>query len=255
MACATFKLHCLFSNTHRVSSSPSSLMELISADAKWAELAERLPRPPNPVFLERLNAYHHDPSSSGQRENLTRSIKSLEKFGIAVDRPPQDTQKYDPTLALSRFIADSLLNYSLHNKSKQCPYSFFIQPSPDSAGIKLSPRSILVLHFISILLCINVFIFSTRAAPICITPQGATHTVSFLHRIDSITTASEFLVLKASSSFTSEPSPVRTSPQPFSSEFDPAVLRTEERIFVHTGKRKGEDLGDEKVQVAYKKTW
>ncbi|KAF9940150.1 hypothetical protein BGZ65_007905, partial [Modicella reniformis] len=69
------------------------------------------------------------------------------------------------------------------------------------------------------------------------------------------TTASEFLVLRASSIVPkTDPAPQRP-PSPFSSEFDRAIRRDNERKTVRSGgKRKGDDLDDAEVKSVYKKT-
>jgi hypothetical protein len=224
------------------------VLDIISGDPRWIERAEELPQPPDVEFFERLCLFHDDPSSSGCNENSTRAIENLRRAGIV---PFKDTQD-NPPPSLARFIADSLLNYSLRNNGQPCPYSFHLKPRTGSI-VKLPPRSTLVLHYIAYRLNINVFIFSSRANPVRITPPGAKHAVGFLHKIDSFTTASEFLVL-GSSLFAPKPRPIQ-EPKPFSSDFARATRREEERKTVNDRKRKGDDVKDDDIKSAYKKTW
>ncbi|KAI8363173.1 hypothetical protein B0O80DRAFT_492326 [Mortierella sp. GBAus27b] len=198
---------------------------------------------------------HQDPSSTGLREDAIKSIKNLGHFGIVPAGPDPDADsKKDEGLALSRFIASSLLNFSILCGGKQaCPYTFVINPGQGST-VKIPPRSNLLLHFIAHKLHVNIFIFSTRSNPISITPQYATHSVAFLHRVDSITTASEFMVLRASLfAPTTNPGPRRLA-LPFTSEFNPAILRKDQRITERHGKRGCGELDDSEVQSTYKKS-
>jgi hypothetical protein len=160
---------------------------------------------------------------------------------------------------LAYSIASDLLNC----KGLHSPPTFTIDiaghPQKSIVSIPVPSRSHLLLSFIASSLAVNIYLFSSRSLPVLFKHDNLAPSLGLFHHIDPILGVSDFLVLTPSASgqttidlpFTSSLSAV-----PFASEQPCATFRTHARMVANTGgKRKGDELEDKDVVLAFKKSW
>lgn len=203
-----------------------SFYGLIEPDEGWLAQA--------PTFVndeelnERLqNAFHEHVIFN---ENGREGLRYLRRFGLVADitslgskastssamkQPTQLAQesfasssviKSSSTTTISATahnIAQTLLNYSTIN-NKPCPYKFsilldnqeFSDTNEENLAVPTSSR--LMLNYLSQVLNINVYLFSSRSKAHLYQVDGAKGSIGFYHWIDSFNGASTFLVLAKS---------------------------------------------------------
>lgn len=185
-------------------------------------------------------------------ERVHEALRSLSNKGLIVA-----ADKTSSPLAYS--IASDLLKC----KGLHSPPTFTIDiaghPQKSIVSIPVPSRSHLLLSFIASSLAVNIYLFSSRSLPVLFKHDNLAPSLGLFHHIDPILGVSDFLVLTPSASgqttidlpFTSSLSAV-----PFASEQPCATFRTHARMVANTGgKRKGDELEDKDVVLAFKKSW
>lgn len=117
----------------------------------------------------------------------------------------------------------------LSSEANQHSLHLRLGPDSDSPSVGLPPESLALLRHLAKELNANIYMFSTRAKSIAFKPPDATHSMGFLHRVDSKLGISEYLVLIASRHV--EPAVARPPQNQVdgSIPFKSAVFRSEER--------------------------
>ena len=182
------------------------------------------------------------------QERVHQALSSLRNKGLIVS-----VDKTHSPLAAS--IASDLLN----SKDIRTPPIFTIDilsPSRDIVSIPVPSRSPLLISFLAQTLAVNIYLFSSRSLPVLFKHDDAAPSLGLFHHIDPILGVSDYLVLTPSSQITADPpSASSLSATPFVSNQTCATFRAHARRANRNGNRKGDELSEEDVVLAFKKSW
>ncbi|KAG0006831.1 hypothetical protein BGZ65_003080, partial [Modicella reniformis] len=199
-------------------------------DGDWVQEAERTAkshplRDPD-TLQQRLVCALADPFAVPANEDETKTLKSLLRFGLVVEKSSVEDSK----VPQAQLIASAILNTSIQTEANKDRFLLRIGQDPDSPTIRLPMRSMTMLRSLAMKLKVNIYMFSTRSKSVALLSPDAAHSIGFLHRVDSILGISEYLVLTASQHI--EPTitlPPRSDDKGFL-PFKPAVFRKGERL-------------------------
>lgn len=178
-------------------------------------------RPPeDPALFITLTGIQTHPLATGH-DNISTAIHNLLTLGLVIQTMPS------PTTELAHHIAATLLNFSVRH-GVPSPYQFMLQISGISS-IPIPPRSHLCLLYLSHLLRINIFVFSSRAKPKSFLYPESDSSIAFFHRIDRCFGTSEYIVVAPSSRIPNLPAPLPAPPYVFTSPVGPATFRVDAR--------------------------
>lgn len=201
---------------------------LIEDVQRWQLYAPK-PPPDDPVLLKRLTAALALPFGN---ENMTEALKSLRTLGFVLETPAENPS---PCTNLAHHIACTLLNFSIHHGTSS-PFVFSLQLAQHSISIPL--RSNLLFVHLSNILCINIFIFSSRAKPRAYTADSSS-SIAFFHRVDSFHGTSEYCVIAPSSHIPGSDRVLLPAPPPtFQSPVEVATFRRGSRTNLQSTKKK-----------------
>ncbi|CAO3566064.1 unnamed protein product [Mortierella alpina] len=169
-------------------------------------------------------------------------------------------------LILAADKTSSLLAYSIASDILNCkglhsPPTFTIDIAGLSqkciVSIPVPSRSHLLLSFIASSLTVNSYLFFSRSLPVLFKHDNLAPWLGLFHHNDPILEVSDFLVLTPSASGqTTIDLPIASSLSavPFASEQTCATFRRHARMVAHCGKRKGDELKNKDVVMAFKKS-
>ena len=171
-----------------------------------------------------LSLAFSDPLAVPANENLKPTLTNLLRFGLVVEHSTME----ESSVPEAQFIAATILSTG----SPKSEFHFTLRlgsADTDSPRMKLPCRSMLLLRSLAEKSSTNIFMFSTRSKSIAFLPPGATHSIGFLHHIESTLGVSDYLVLTASQhtgpAITRPPRSRYQDPPPFTA----AAFRKEER--------------------------
>ncbi|KAK3812951.1 MAG: hypothetical protein J3Q66DRAFT_40682 [Benniella sp.] len=210
------------SEEHRA---PSYSVEL---DIEWVQQFRDVARsrpPQDPDRLShRLSLAFSDPLAVPANENLKATLTNLLQFGLVVEQSTVE----ESSVPEAQFIAATILSTGASKNE----FHFTLRlgsADTDSPRMKLPCKSMLLLRSLAEKSSTNIFMFSTRSKSIAFLPPDATHSIGFLHRIDSTLGVSDYLVLTASQhtgpAIARPPRSRNQDPLPFTA----AAFRKEER--------------------------
>ena len=179
-------------------------MEFITFDNTWLA---GIPQGPTNfdvdhwrTFRDRLqSAYQYSKTTPFSNEHACQALTVLARFGLVVEK---SSSLEGSSVPLSKYIGDTLLNFSLIHQ-KPCEHGFFLKsPSGDETNLLRVPaRSHLLLLCLAEKLQIQVYLFSSRSRSRLFTPRGATaseYSIGFFYNVDSYHTTGEYLILAPS---------------------------------------------------------
>jgi hypothetical protein len=202
---------------------------LIKDEQGW-RLDAPEPPPDDPVLLKRLTTALALPFAN---ENVTEALKSLRSHGFVLETL---TENPPPCTNLAHHIACTLLNFGIHHGAPS-PYQFSLQLAQHSIHIPL--RSNLLFAHLSNILCINIFVFSSRAKPRAYTHAKSSSSITFFHRVDSFHGTSEYCVIAPSNHIPGSDRVLLPTPPPtFQSPVEVATFRRGLRTNLQSTKKK-----------------
>jgi hypothetical protein len=234
----------------------SSIMDLITADDSWIANIPEAKGSSNNEQERLLAAYKHSKKTPLSNEHTSKALTILGRFGLVVERAESLEESSVP---LTKYIADTLLNFALINK-EPCNHRFCLKVSSDKA-LQLPARSHLLLLFLAEKLEVSIYLFSSRSKSLLFTPCDATkskQSIGLFYNVDSYHGIGEFLVLAPStrpldlSSF-----PVRESTPPNSDNLTPVATTPDpdNHIPVASFKTEGENTSRQTRPLASKPTF